>query len=109
MRRLVSITHDLGDGGACVHRMVRHLSRRHDEEREAEARLAEARQFVADTKGWYLDVFDAIVRNGNDRSKSIREIANCRAGRYAARKRYNRARNALIELLEIHERLKLHD
>ena len=30
-------------------------------------------------KGWYLDVFDAIVRNGNDREKSIREIANRRA------------------------------
>ena len=44
-----------------------------------EVREREARRFVADAKGWYLDVFDAIVRNGNDRKKSIREIANRRA------------------------------
>ena len=107
MRRCYTITCDVGDGGAFAREIARHLARRIDGERDAEARLAEARQFVADTKEWYLDVFDAIVRNGNDRAKSIREITNCRAGKHAARKRYCRARNALIKLMELYERINV--
>ena len=107
MRRWCTITHDVGDGGACARQIAHHLDRRFRGVRDAEARLADARQFVADTKEWYLDVFDAIVRNGNDRAKSIREITNCRAGRHAAKKRYYRARNALLKLRELHERINV--
>ena len=109
MRRSYTITRDLGDGGAWERKMVHQLSRRVSAERDARRRLADARQFVAECKGSYLDVFDAIVRNGKDRAKSIREISNRRDGLHAAHRRYYRGRNALIELLEIHERLKLHE
>jgi hypothetical protein len=85
--------------------MARHLAHRVDGERDAEERLAEARRFVAEIKGWYLDVFDAIVRNGNDREKSIREIGERCASRDAAKKRYFRARSKLVKLMYLFERI----
>ena len=90
------------DGGAAMRVMRIRLGHLCDDVSTPRQKHRAARRKVIRNCKNLLDVFDAIVRNGQNRRASIEELA-CRTGMSfdACKKKYFRERNKLLKLFNV--------